>query len=106
MKYLKKFENIKKTYNKGDLVLLNYKSDTEFLLPFAKIIKRVNLKWNQHPIDRYYVEILFPNTKHWSYDKLDDIHAKYIVEYDIIQKTTLKEIEDFKMKIDTKKYNI
>ena len=106
MKYIKTFENVKQIYNKNDFVLLANNID-EFLLPYAQIINRYkHNKPGEVPIDRYYVEILFPNTKNWAYDKTEEHHYCTIEDYLIIKKLTKKEIEDIKLKVSTTKYNL
>ena len=105
MKYIKAFENIIKTiYYKDDYVLLSNVS--ECLLPYAKIIKRHKYKTGNYPIDRYLVEILFPNTNHWKYNMNDDIHDTFIEDYLIVRKLTRKEKEELKLKLKISKYNL
>ena len=106
MKYLKTYES-KKIYNKGDIVLLISGSGLDqFLLPYAKIIRRNTGKPKDRYIDRYYVEILFPNTEHWSYFSSEDIHTTFIVNYSIIRKITKEEKEEIELKIKSDKYNL
>lgn len=107
MKHLKTYENvIKKIYKKGDIVLLNDYSDSEFELPYAKILRRDKGKAKDRFIDRYYVEILFPNTKHWLYFPNQKEHETFILEFRIIRKLTKEEKENLKLKINANKYNI
>lgn len=106
MKYIKTFEsNIKKIYKKGDLVFVTNHLD-QFLLPYAKIISRFKHRPDKEPIDKYYVEILFPNTEHWSYYKDDDEHCTMIEDYLIIRKLSKKEIEELDLKTIANKYNL
>lgn len=105
MKYIKTYENIKNIYRKGDFVLL-YNEIGEFSLPYAKIIARYKHKPNKEPTDKYYVEILYPNTNHWSYNKNDEIHTAVINDYLIVKKLTKKEIEELELKMSANKYNL
>jgi len=110
MKHLKSFESIirypfKKIYNKNDYVRVSNNIE-EFELPYAKIISGYNHKSNEAPIDRYYVEILFPNTKHWSYSSNEDQHTAVIEDYLIVKKLSKKEIEEYELKSSANKYNL
>lgn len=59
MKYIKTNESFyQNIYYKGDYVLL-VSGISEWLYPYAKIIKRYKES------KTYYVELLYPNKEHW-----------------------------------------
>lgn len=105
MKYIKTYENNTKIiYRKNDFVKLKNDSDDEFAQPYAKIIRRNTYKDSY--FDTYLVEILYPNTEHWSYSKYEDEHQATIEEYRIARKLSKKEMEEIKLKIASDKYNL
>ena len=107
MKHIKTYESlIKNIYKKGDVVLLKSPIPSEFLTPYAKIIRRDAGKAKDRFIDRYYVEILDPNTKHWAYFEIEDIHTSFIEDYSILKKVTPKEYKEYLIKKDSEKYNL
>lgn len=106
MKYIKKYENLyKKIYNKGDIVRVANNIE-EFSQPYAKIKTRYKHRPSEYPTDKYYVEILFPNTSYWAYDQTDEYHNTTLEDYLIVRKLTKKELKELELKIATDKYNL
>jgi hypothetical protein len=105
MNYIKTYENYKKLYNKNDYVVLKKPLLDAFLLPYAKIIRKINYKKGE-TITRYYVEILYPNTEHWAYSKYDEQHTCTIEDYLISDRISKKEMEEIKLNIEQSKYNL
>jgi hypothetical protein len=105
MKYIKTYENTKKIYRKNDIVLLKGNLES-FLLPYAKIITRYKHRPDEVPIDKYYVEILFPNTEHWAYYEEQDVHSAIIEDYMISRKLTKEELQELDIKKIANKYNL
>ena len=113
MKYIKSYENKnnytpegKIIYNENDFVLLSEPNDgTEYVLPYAKIIKRFKYKQGSYPIDQYQMELLFPNKNHWKH-RFDDEHITTLPDYSIYRKLKPEELKNIKQKISTDKYNL
>lgn len=105
MKHLKTYENNKKIYKKNDIVLLKKNIDA-FKYPYARILKRFPGKSKDRFLDKYHVEILYPNTNYWSYSDFDDIHETAILQYDIIRKLSKEDIENLDVEIKSKEYNL
>lgn len=109
MKHIKLFESLTgKIYRKNNIVLLSENSTNieEFELPYARIIERYKSRPDKEPIDRYYVEIIFPNKNFWAYDPSDEKPKTVIYEYHILRKLTPEEVKDMNLKLSAKKYNI
>lgn len=114
MKHIKIYEKFSKDkikesiihtrYKKGDHVLLckSYK----WLLPYGQVIKREIGKPTDRYIDRYYVEIFLPNKNHWQFNFPEEHYYIWITEYEIIQKLTKKQIEEFELELQALKYNL
>lgn len=89
MKYLKNFESVSFGYNVGDYVILYYE-DT------VGKIKSIN-KNDYEDYNDYHVEVIIGN-------KLISIPT---VTYENIKRlATTQEIEEWKLKIDSNKYNL